>query len=40
MKKQQVSNRKKSNKEISKFLSVIKHNKEIYLIKIYKKEIY
>ena len=29
---------KRGNKEISKFLSVIKHNKEIYLIKIYKKK--
>ena len=30
--------KKRGNKEISKFLSVIKHNKKIYLIKIYKKK--
>ena len=31
---------KRGNKEISKFLNVIKHNKKIYVIKIYKKKIY
>ena len=29
---------KRGNKEISKFLNVIKHNKKIYVIKIYKKK--